>query len=150
MTLSPALAGGLAGTLTVASLHEAFKSITANAPRMDLLDIELLEKGLQTINVAVPEPEELQKLAVAGELICDTLYYGLTALGSKKNIWFRGTALGLFAGVTAVILPKTFGLTADYSSKTTGTKIMTISLYLLGGVVAAAVTKLTAGKKTRY
>jgi len=144
MKASAALAGGLAGTLTVASLHEALKRVTPDAPRMDLLDIELLRKGLKSLNKAVPEEAELQRWAVGGELFCDTAYYGLAGMGGKKGAWFRGALLGLVAGVTAVVLPKPLGLPEEPSNKTLGTQLMTVGLYLMGGLVAAAVTQLTS------
>lgn len=142
MKVTAALAGGLAGTVTVASLHEAFRRITPDAPRMDILDMELIRKGLRSINKKALGEEELQRWAVAGELVCDTVYYGLTAVGSKRGRWFRGTLLGLIAGVTAVILPKSFGLSTEPSNKTLGTQLMTIGLYLTGGLVAAATMQL--------
>ncbi len=142
MKLSAALAGGLAGTLTVASIHEALIRVTPDAPRMDLLDMELIRKGLQIMNKEVPGEAELQRWAVSGELVCDTAYYGLAAIGGKKGVWLRGTLLGLIAGVTAVVLPKPLGLPEAASNKTVGTKLMTIGLYLMGGLVAAATTQL--------
>jgi len=142
MKVSAGLAGGLAGTLTVASMHEALRRITPNAPRMDILDMDLIRKGLQSIHKEVPEEDQLQRLAVGGELFCDTAYYGLTAIGRKKGIWLRGALLGLIAGVTAVVLPKPLGLPTEPSNKTLGTQLMTVGLYLMGGLVAAAVTQL--------
>ena len=142
MKLSAGLAGGLAGTLTVASVHEALKRVTPDAPRMDILDMELIRKGLKSLNKEVPGDDELERWAVAGELVCDTAYYTLTAIGGKKGVWVRGGLLGLAAGITAVILPKPFGLPPEPSSRTTGTQLMTIGLYLLGGLAAAAVTQL--------
>jgi hypothetical protein len=142
MKVSAGLAGGLAVTLTVASIHEALKRITPDAPRMDTLDVELIRKALKSMNKEVPNEEELQRWAVGGELFCDTAYYGLVAIGGKKGVWLRGTLLGLIAGVTAVILPKPLGLPKEPSNKTTGTQLMTIGLYLSGGLVAAAVTQL--------
>ena len=142
MKVSAGLTGGLAGTLTVASIHEALKRITPHAPRMDILDMELIRKGLKSMNKEVPGEEELRRWAIGGELFCDTAYYGLVAMGGKKGVWFRGTLLGLVAGVTAVILPKPLGLPEEPSSKTLGTQLMTIGLYLMGGLVAAAITKL--------
>jgi hypothetical protein len=142
MKASAALAGGLAGTITVASLHEAFRRITPDAPRMDILDMELIRKGLKSMNKEVPGQDELQRWAVSGELFCDTAYYGLAGLGGKKGVWLRGAVLGLVAGITAVILPKPLGLPEEPSNKTLGTQLMTIGLYLLGGLAAAAVTKL--------
>ena len=142
MKVSAGLAGGLAGTLTVASIHEALRRVTPDAPRMDLLDIELIRKGPLLAHLEIPETRELERWAVAGELICDTAYYSLASMGRKKALWTRGTILGLFAGVTAVILPGPLGLSKEPSNKTTATQLMTIGLYLAGGIVAAAITKL--------
>ncbi len=142
MKVSAGLAGGLAGTLMVAAMHEALKRVTPDAPRMDILDMELIRKGLKSINKKVPGEDELQRWAVGGELFCDTAYYSLTSIGGKKGIWFRGVLLGLVAGVTAVVLPKPLGLPQEPSNKTLGTQLMTIGLYSMGGLVAAAITQL--------
>ncbi|HEU4901986.1 MAG TPA: hypothetical protein VFT06_04315 [Flavisolibacter sp.] len=142
MKVSAAVAGGLAGTLTVASLHEALRRLTPDAPRMDLLDMDLIRKGLKVAHQKVPGKEELQRWAVGGELVADTTYYSLAGMGGKKGAWLRGAILGLVAGVTAVVLPKPLGLSADPSNKTTATQLMTVGLYLVGGLVAAAVAQL--------
>jgi hypothetical protein len=142
MKVSAGLAGGLAGTLTVASMHEALRRITPDAPRMDILDMDLIRKALQKIHKEVPEEDELQRWAVGGELFCDTAYYSLTGIGGKKGRWLRGALLGLIAGVTAVVLPKPLGLPTGPSNKTLGTQLMTVGLYVMGGLVAAAVTQL--------
>jgi hypothetical protein len=142
MKVSAGLAGGLAGTLTVASMHEALRRVTPDAPRMDVLDMDLIRKGLQRIHKEVPEDNQLQRWAVGGELFCDTAYYSLTGIGGKKGTWLRGALLGLIAGVTAVILPKPLGLPTAPSNKTLGTQLMTVGLYVMGGLVAAAVTQL--------
>jgi hypothetical protein len=142
MKISSALAGGLAGTVTVASIHEALRRITPDAPRMDILDMELIRKGLKSMNKEVPEEDKLQRWAVGGELLVDTAYYGLAGMGGKKGVWLRGALLGLVAGVTAVVLPKPLGLTKEPGNKTLGTQLMTIGLYLTGGLVSAAITQL--------
>ena len=142
MNTSAAVAGGLAGTLTVACIHECLKRVTPNAPRMDLLDMELIRKGLKKMHKKVPAKDELQRWAVGGELFLDTAYYSLAGMGGKKGAWLRGALLGLVAGVTAVVLPKPFGLPEEPSNKTLGTQLMTIGLYLMGGLVAAAITRL--------
>src|SRR5262249_14894125 len=126
MKLSAALAGGLAGTVTVASIHEALRRVTPEAPRMDILDMELIRKGLKRLNKEVPGEDKLQRWAVGGELLCDTAYYGLAGMGRKKGVWFRGTLLGLVAGMTAVVLPKTLGLPKEPSKKTLSTQLMTV------------------------
>lgn len=141
------LAGGLAGTLTVASLHEAFRRISPDAPRMDVLDMDLIRKGLKKINKEAPADGTLQRAAVSGELVCDTAYYGLVGMGGRKGAWLRGALLGLFAGVTAVVLPKPLGLPEDPSNKTLATKLMTVGLYLAGGLAAAAMTQLVDSRE---
>lgn len=147
MKVSAGLAGGLAGTLTVASMHEALRRVTPDAPRMDILDMDLIRKGLTSIHKEVPGEEELQRWAVGGELFCDTAYYSLTGIGGKKGAWLRGALLGLIAGVTAVVLPKPLGLPTEPSNKTLGTQLMTVGLYVMGGLVAAAVTQLVDNTK---
>lgn len=142
MNVFAALAGGLAGTVTVASLHEALRRVSPNAPRMDILDMELIRKGLKKAHKNVPAEQALQRWAVGGELLTDTAYYSLVGLGGKNGVWGRGALLGLFAGITAVALPKPLGLSASPSNKTTSTQLMTVGLYLMGGLVAAAVTQL--------
>lgn len=145
-----AIAAGLAGTLTVASLHEAFRRVSADAPRMDKLDMDLIRKGLTCINREAPGDADLQRWAVGGELLCDSTYYGLVGLGSKKGAWLRGAVLGLVAGVTAVILPKPLGLPEESSNKTLATQLMTVGLYLMGGLAAAAVTQMVgSGQNNR-
>lgn len=147
MKVTSALAGGLAGTVTVASLHEALRRITPNAPRMDLLDMELVRKGLKAINKKQPSQEGLQRLAVGGELISDTAYYGLAGIGGKKSIWLRGALLGLVAGITAAVLPRPLHL-HEQANKTLGTSLMTVGLYLAGGLAAAAMAQLVENAQT--
>ncbi|MBO9204296.1 MULTISPECIES: hypothetical protein [Niastella] len=142
MKVSSALAGGLAGTVTVACMHEAMRRISPVAPRMDLLDMDLIRKGLTKMHKNVPADGALQRWAVGGELFCDTAYFSLAAIGGKKKVWLYGALLGLAAGVSAVVLPKSMGLSTDPSNKTMGTRIMTIGLYLIGGLAAAAIAKL--------
>lgn len=147
MKVSSALAGGLAGTITVASIHEALRRISSDAPRMDKLDMDLIRKSLNRLHKKVPEENELQRWAVGGELLWDTAYYSLAAAGGKKRAWLFGALLGLAAGVSAVVLPKPLGLSQEPSNKTLGTKIMTIGLYLIGGLASAAIATLIDNEK---
>lgn len=146
MKISSALAGGLAGTITVASLHEAMRRVTPTAPRMDLLDMDLLRKGLTKMKKTVPGDDTLQRWAVGGELFCDTAYFSMAAAGGRKRVWLTGALLGLAAGISAVVLPKSMGL-PESGNKTMGTKLMTIGLYFLGGLAAAAVARLVEGSR---
>jgi hypothetical protein len=112
---------------------------------MDQLDMDLLRKGLVSMHKKVPNEMDLQRWAVGGELFCDTAYFSLAAAGGRKKAWLCGALLGLAAGVSAVVLPKPMGLPHASSSKTVGTKMMTIGLYLIGGLAAAAIATLVDG-----
>jgi hypothetical protein len=109
---------------------------------MDLLDMELIRKGLESMNKKVPMEDELQRWAVGSELFCDTAYFSLAGVGNRKGAWLRGALLGLVAGVTAVVLPKPLGLPEESRNKSTSTKLMTIGLYLVAGIAAAAAVQL--------
>jgi hypothetical protein len=85
MKVSAALAGGLAGTVTVASLHEALRRISPNAPRMDLLDMELVRKGLKSINKKQLSEEGIQRWAVGGELLAIPLIMDWQQLAAKNR-----------------------------------------------------------------
>lgn len=148
MKAAAALAGGLAGTLTVASVHEALRRVTPDAPRMDLLNVALIQKVLQSLGKAGPGEEQLQRWAVGGELFCDTAYYSVAGMGGKKGVWLRGALLGLVAGVTAVVLPKPLGLAEEPSNKTANTKLMTVGLYVMGGLAASAITSLVSAAQS--
>ena len=146
MKASTALAGGLAGTFTVALIHESLKKITPAAPRMELLDMDALSKVLKSINVKLPEQHELLKLTTAGEIVSHTLYFSLVGTGNKKSVWLKGLLSGLFAGITAVALPKPLGLNQPLSNRTPKTEIMTIGMYLFGGLAASGACKYLTNK----
>lgn len=144
---SAALAGGFAGACVVTLIHEGLRRVNPDAPRMDLLGMEALKKGLKSIDVKVPERDELFEWTMGGDIISNTLYYSAAGVGNKKSVWLRGALLGLAAGVGAVVLPKPLGLSESPSNRTVATKLMTVGLYLIGGLVTAAVTKLMDDKQ---
>jgi|SRR5215204_6070869 len=134
-----ALEGGLAGAAALTLLHETVKRLTPNAPRMDLLGMNAITKGLRYINAKTPDERELYRWTLAGDLLSNALYYSVAGATTKAHPLVRGGLLGLAAGAGAVLLPKPMGLPTSYSSRKPKTSLMTIGLYLAGGLVAAAV-----------
>jgi hypothetical protein len=68
-------------------------------------------------------------------------------MGRRKSILERGAALGLAAGLGALLLPKPLHLNEAYSNRTPRTQAMTVAYYLIGSLVAAALIKrLRKGK----
>jgi hypothetical protein len=141
-----ALAGGLAGAVAVTLFNESVKRIVPQAPRMDLLGINAVSRGLSAAGLSPSNRQQLFTLALAGDLISNALYYSAAGIGEEKNVWVRSSLLGLAAGLGAVILPGPLGLEEKHTNKTFATKVMTVGLYVAGSVVTAAFMKLIASK----
>ena len=146
---STALLGGLAGAATVTLIHESIKKVVPQAPRMDLLGMSTLDKGLKKASLDGLSNNQLYVAAMAGDLLTNGLYYALAGAGKPKNIWVRSTLLGVAAGVSAVLLPGPLGLNEKHSNRTTATAFMTIGLYVTGALVSAAVIKLLQKKDSK-
>jgi hypothetical protein len=102
--------GGLAGATAVTLIHESIKRVVPQAPRMDLLGMSALEKGLSKIGADGLQRKTLYTTALAGDLVSNSLFYALAGLGKTKNVWVRSSILGVAAGLSAVLLPKPLGL----------------------------------------
>jgi hypothetical protein len=142
-----ALGGGLAGACALTLIHETFRRLDPDAPRMDLLGMQAIDKLTRKAGGTPPDRDVLHPLSLAGDLVSNSLYYSLVGLGSKKTSLVRGALLGLGAGIGAVALPGPLGLDEAPSNRTTATKVMTVAWYLAGGMIAAGVAQLLTGKK---
>ncbi|QNF33545.1 hypothetical protein HUW51_12745 [Adhaeribacter swui] len=134
-----ALASGLAGAVAVTLVHETARRFIPNAPRMDVLGMRAIAKGLYKMDEQPPESEELFKWSIVGDLVSNTLYYSFGANGQQP--WVKGVLLGTLAGVGGVVLPGPMGLGTEPSGRTLQTKAMTVIWYFLGGLVTAAVAQ---------
>jgi hypothetical protein len=144
-----ALGSGLAGAAMTTLIHETVKRVVPNAPRMDLLGMTALSKMLKNADKNVPGRSKLYGWTLAGDIVSNSLYYSLAGIGKTKGAVLRGGLLGLAAGIGAVLLPKPLGLNEEYSNRTTSTKLMTIGLYLAGGLITAAVLRALHKRQER-
>jgi hypothetical protein len=144
-----ALEGGLAGAVALTILHESLRNLFPRAPRMDLLGKAAVAKGLRGAGLKIPSGTKLYAITMAADVVSNALYYSLSGIGSTKGTVARGAALGLAAGVGAVTLPKYIGLPDAPSSRTPETKLMTVGLYVVGGIVASLVLKALSKRKER-
>lgn len=147
--VTDALAGGLAGALTLTLIHETARRLRPDAPRMDMLGRRALARGLARLGVEPPS-DELQGLALAGDLATNSLYYALVGVGSPGRALVRGAALGTAAGLGAITLPPVLGLGRAPRGLTTRTKAMTAAWYLAGGLAAAATFRLLQSSRGIY
>jgi hypothetical protein len=140
MKIIKALVSGLAGACALTLVHETMRHTVPNAPRMDVLGMRAIAKGMRKAGQAPPPEEELHDIAMAGDILSNTLYYSL--VGTGQNAWIKGVLLGAGAGIGAVALPGPLGLGNKPSARTQQTKAMAFGIYFLGGLVAAAVGHL--------
>lgn len=146
MKILSAMGGGIAGAVALTLLHETIRRKNADAPRMDLLGIQALAKSLKTVDAPVPDEHKLFKITMAGDVLSNSLYYSIAGIADENGAILRGTLLGLAAGIGAVYLPKPLGLNPAPAARTFQTRLMTIALYLAGGVVAGVTGKLIENK----
>ena len=144
-----ALEGGLAGAAALTLIHEAVRKVVPNAPRLDILGMNALSKGIKIIGADTPKEKKLYTWALVSDLVSNALYYSFAGIGKKENAIVKGAMLGLVAGIGAVVLPDPFHLKERTTNRTIETKLMTVGLYVLGGLVAGAIMKLTNEKKEK-
>lgn len=132
-------ASGLAGALTLTALHEGVRRVSPAAPRMDLLAMECLQKGCRAVGVRPPGDLALHRIALAGDVVSNSLYYALLLTGRPQRPLLRALVGGGIAGALGVLLPPLLGLDARRAARSAGTASMTVAWYTLGALASAAV-----------
>jgi hypothetical protein len=132
-----ALVSGAAGAVALTAIHQLASRYVEDAPRMDVVGMRAIARGLLEMGVEPPAGERLYQTTLAGDLVSNTLYYSAVCCGGRAALE-TGTGLGLAAGVGALVLPPVMGLGAPPHSDTWSNRIMTVAWYTLGGVVAGA------------
>jgi hypothetical protein len=138
--------GGLAGAAALTLMNEGVKKVSADAPRLDLLGQNALAKFMKGNDMLSKTAQRF--FPMAGDLISNSLFFGMARGNSAGATLVRGALLGLGAGLGAVVLPEPLGLESKTTNKSNETKVMTIAWYVLGGLVAAAVINALDSYKT--
>ncbi len=142
------LISGLAGSIALTLLHETLRKNVVAAPRMDKLGRQALAKAFLATGSEVPPAEDLQKLALSGDIVGNAAYYSMVGIKPKYSL-AAGAVIGLAAGIGAVALPGKMGLNEQYSNATNKTKMLAVLIYVVGGLVAGSVHTLLERKSTR-
>ncbi len=142
MTPRAVAAAGLAGALTTNVLHEIVRRTLPRPPRVDLLGMQALAKSADAADIPAPRGRRLYLMALAGDLASNSAYFALTAASGRRGsaAYVVGGALGIVAGIGAVVLPRPLGLAADTTSRSLTTALLTVAVYTAGGFAAGAVT----------
>jgi hypothetical protein len=139
--MNDALLSGAAGAAALTAVHQAARMITDDAPRMDIVGMRALTRGAEVADTDLPRDNRLYNMTLAGDLIFNSAYFALA------TTWTRGAALGLLAGVGALVLPQKMGLGNPPRSELLSNQIMTVSWYVLGGLTAACTAQYLARKR---
>lgn len=136
-----ALGPGLIGSLSVTLIHEGARRMLDHPPRMDVLGKRALKKGFRWLGFPPARGRRLHRQALLGDLISNSLFFSLVAMGRPKRPYVRGALLGALAGLGAVVLPPLLGLGRRPSRARTSTALLTVAWYTLGGLSAARATR---------
>ncbi|MDQ2719409.1 MAG: hypothetical protein M3Z26_06550 [Bacteroidota bacterium] len=135
------LLGGLVGALALNLIHETYRRFDDKAPRVDLVGEETLRNIIEATGNEAPTGNRLYASTLVGDVVSNALYFSLIGFGKKKNLITRGAIFGAAAGVGTVIFTKDLGLRDAPVNRFTRTKVLTVSWYLIGGLVTAASIK---------
>jgi hypothetical protein len=149
MKYKAAALGGLAGAVALNLLHEGVKRIDHSAPRIDLVGEEALTKIAKKTTGGTPTGKNRFLATLAADIFSNALYYSLSGLGKRKGTYQRSTALGLAAGIGALVVTPMIGLRDAPVSRTPRTKWMTVGYYLVGSFVAAGVMTLLDDRRKK-
>lgn len=137
---------GLVGAITLTAAHQLLRKCVSDAPEMDKLGEQAVEKIFATLGKEPPKGKALYYLTLAGDIGVNTFYY--SQVGSKKGLLTlgKGLSLGVGAGLGAATLPPFLGLSKDASQRTPRQTALTVGLYVLGGLAAAAAAQNSSKK----
>lgn len=137
-----AAVAGLAGSAAVNLAHETTRHLTPNAPRVDIVGMRALARVVRA--GGMEPPEHLRTATFAADLVSNSLYYALTAVGGADRAVAVGAALGAVAGAGAVVLPPPMHLGDAEVRRTPTTAALTFAMYFGGGLIAGLVYRAIA------
>jgi hypothetical protein len=139
--LASSIIGGIAGAIALNILHQVVKQFDHEAPRINLVGEEAITKGLEKVGITPPVGNALFSVTMAADLISNAAYYSLIGTGKRRQLPYIGAITGIAAGVGALTMTKSMGLSDAPVTRTDRTKILTVAWYTFGGLVAGSVMK---------
>ncbi len=133
--LLKAAAAGAVGAIATNVAHELTRRLVPNAPRVDVLGMQALAKGLTATTGSTPTGADLYRSTLVGDLLSNSAYFSAVGFGGGNAVAV-GLGLGVLAGLGAVVLPPRMGLDEKPTARTPATEAMTVALYTAGGLAA--------------
>jgi hypothetical protein len=145
--VSKALASGAVGAGVLTLIHQMARTRVPRAPRMDVVGMRAVDHVADWLGTRLLPRHQLYRVALAGDMVANSLYYSMVVGNTPAETWRRGLMLGAMAGVGAVSLPERIGLGAPPDSGSRSNQLMTIAWYLFGGLAAAAAANAFRGNR---
>ena len=140
--LNQNILSGVVGAIMLNLVHQLGKKVNKDAPHIDEIGQEAVSKSARSVGFTPPRGNKLFATTLVGDVIANSIYYGLIGKGRRENLLLRGLVYGAVAGVGALTLTKPLGLDDRPVNRTTKTKAMTVGLYILGGIATVFAHKL--------
>jgi hypothetical protein len=137
-TLLKRLASGAVGAGVLTLIHQTAQRIRSDAPRMDVVGMEVLGKSLVMAGASVPDARRLFNLTLAGDLVSNAVFYAAVPADTARATFRRATLLGLSAGIGALALPRYIVGNDPPHSQHPANNVMTMAWYLAGALASAA------------
>jgi hypothetical protein len=149
----PALGAGIVGAVSLNLIHESGRHLIRNAPHVDQIAMRAIGQYILIPFRLEVSLKNLRRIALAGDLISNSLYYALVVGASRrqepKAVWQRSLFWGVAAGAGAVLLPPRMKLGQQFSRNFPLTAALTVAWYTIGSLVAAGVFSLRLSKEPR-
>lgn len=104
---------------------------------MDVVGMRAVSRLCELCGCEAPDAGRLFGVTLAGDLLSNALYYSAAASTAGRTTWTRATALGIAAGLGAVLLPGPLGLGKPPHNENVRTRVLTVAYYLAGALVVA-------------
>lgn len=143
-TLLEAAGAGLAGAVTVTALNETLRHQYLQAPRLQLLGMRTVREGARYGGLSRPSRKTQYQVGLGGDLIGNTMWYGLVRVGRYPRPVLRGLILGALAGISTVATARQTRFPRRAVGFTPKVQAMTIGYYTAGGLVAGLVGRAFA------
>jgi hypothetical protein len=136
-----AFVAGTAGAATLTLAHEALRQLVKDPPRMDLLGMNALSRILRGLGLPSPRGQKLRGYTLLADIVANAIYFAPIAASRRFTI-ARGATLGAIAGLGAIVLTPMLGLPKRHRGVDARGQLLTIGLYVAGGIAAAAMASL--------
>ena len=133
--LGAAIVSGAAGAVALTAVHQFARHRVPKAPRMDVVGMRAIARSVHGVGRRPPTGRALYRITMAGDILSNAAYYSAVALAGREATR-AGAALGIAAGIGALVLPPMIGLGRPPHVHAWSNRLMTIAWYTLGGLVA--------------